>query len=139
MDASTRSSEPLLIENRAPSGDYSAVFEDDGRVAYAYLCRDRAIIGDVWLYNHGAAPVEPEWDDPAKMPFANTKEFTSSDFFEPVKEPSEVRFEWIAEDSLTLLIFIRGDLFAKLVPGSKPGWSKLAGNDGPLALRLRKE
>jgi len=139
VDDSTKSSEPLLIEDRAPSGDYSAVFEDDGRVAYAYLCHGRTIVGDVWLYNHNAAPVEPEWEDPSKMPFANPQEFTSADFFEPVREPSEVRFEWIEDDSLTLLIFIRGDLFARLVPGSKPGWSKLASNDGPLALVLPKE
>jgi len=30
---------------------YSAVFEDDGEVAYGYLLLDGAIISDVWLYN----------------------------------------------------------------------------------------
>jgi hypothetical protein len=46
------------------------------------------IIGDVWLYNHGEAPVEPEWEDPSRMPFANPKEFTNPVLFEPVKDTS---------------------------------------------------
>lgn len=133
MDDLTRRTEPLLIENRSADSDYSAIFEDDGKVAYAYLRNGTHIVGDVWLYNHGEAPVEPEWEDPSRMPFANPKEFTSPNLFQPVKDPSEVAFKWV-EDLPTLLIFIRGDLFARLIPGSKPGWSKLAIKDGPLAM-----
>ena len=139
MDDLTRRTEPLLIENRSADGEYAAVFEDDGRVAYAYLCKGRDIVGDVWLYNHGTAPVEPEWEDPSRMPFANPREFTNHGLFEPVKDASEVGFEWSEGDPPALLIFIRGDLFAKLIPGSKPGWSKLAIKDGPLALVLPEE
>jgi hypothetical protein len=28
-----------------------AVFEDDGRVAYAYLVLDEQVVADVWIYN----------------------------------------------------------------------------------------
>lgn len=134
----TRRTEPLLIENRHANSDYSAIFEDDGKVAYAYLRKGADIVGDVWLYNHGEAPTEPEWEDPSRMPFANPKEFTNPDLFEPVRDASEVSFEW-EENQPALLILIRGDLYARLIPGSKPGWSKLAIKDGPLALVLLKE
>ena len=30
---------------------YSAVFEDDGEVAYGYMVIDKKIVSDVWLYN----------------------------------------------------------------------------------------
>ena len=134
MDDLTRRTEPLLIENRSADSDYSAIFEDDGKVAYAYLRKGAHIVGDVWLYNHGEAPVEPEWEDPSRMPFANPKEFINPDPFEPVKDASEVGFEWVEGNPPVLLIFIRGDLFARLTPGSQPGWSKLAIKDGPLAM-----
>ena len=139
MDDLTRRTEPLLIENRSANRDYSAVFEDDGKVAYAYLRKGADIIGDVWLYNHGEAPVEPGWEDPSRMPFANPREFINPNPFDPVKDISEVGFNWVEGDPLTLLIFIRGDLFARLIPGSQPGWSKLAIKDGPLALVLARE
>lgn len=139
MDDLTRRTETLLIENRPANSNYSAIFEDDGKVAYAYLRNGAEIVGDVWLYNHGEAPAEPEWEDPSRMPFANPKEFTNPDLFEPVRDASEVSFEWVKEHQLELLILIRGDLYARLIPGSKPGWSKLAIKDGPLALVLLKE
>jgi hypothetical protein len=139
VDDLTRRTEPLLIENRSADSDYSAFFEDDGKVAYAYICKGGQIVGDVWLYNHGEASVEPEWEDPSRMPFANPKEFTNPDLFEPVKDVSEIGFEWIEGNPPALLIFIRGDLFARLIPGSKPGWSRLAIKDGPLALVLPEE
>ena len=54
----------ILLQFRSPDPRYSVVIEDDGRVAYAYLLHDDEIVGDVWLYNHGPAPAEPEWRSP---------------------------------------------------------------------------
>ena len=57
-------------------GAHAVVIEDDGRVAYAYLLdADGKICGDVWLYNRGPAPKEPEWTDREKAPFANPEAF----------------------------------------------------------------
>ena len=52
---------------------YSVVFDDDGRVAYAYLLNHQGnIISDVWLYNQCKTPKEPEWKTSNNMPFANS-------------------------------------------------------------------
>ena len=129
-----------LVENRDPVSGYSGIFDDDGKTAYAYLrSEDDQIVGDVWLYNHGEPPDQPEWDDPSNLPFANPREFVSGEPFDPVEDPSELRFEWIQWwDAPTLRIHIREEPFAVLTPGSKPGWSRLAIKEGPLALPLKE-
>ncbi len=139
MADSKTSHNQLLVENHDEGSDYSAVFEDDGKVAYAYLLKGADIVADVWLYNHGEPPDEPEWEDPSRMPFANPEGFANPEPFKPVIDASEVGFKWVEGNPPTLKIFIRGESFAKLIPGSKPGWSKLAIRDGPLALVLRED
>jgi hypothetical protein len=130
----------MLIESTEIVDGHSATFEDDGRVAYAYIWQNDTIVADVWLYNHGEPPTEPEWRDPGKLPFANPKGFASTEPFAPVTDESEVTFSWFHSSSpsdLVLSICIRGELIAKLTPGSKPGWCRLAVKDGPLALQLK--
>lgn len=115
---------------------YSVVFDDDGRVAYAYLLNQSgAIVGDVWLYNRCTSPSEPEWKDPSKIPFANPIGFVKDhEGFSPVKDISEVMVQWeISNGMIKANIFIHNNLFAVLVEGEKPGWSILAARDGPLA------
>lgn len=116
---------------------YSVVFDDDGRVAYAYLLNEKeAIVGDVWLYNRCVSPSEPEWKDPEKMPFANPVGFVKDDInFSPVKDISEVEVQWesSSEGQVKANIFVSDELFAVLTEGAKPGWSLLAAKNGPLA------
>lgn len=126
----------IFIEDQDALSGYSAIFEDDGRVAYAYLQDGHGIVADVWLYNHGIAPSEPEWRDPSKMPFANPQGFASEDLIKPVNNKTDVQFQWAHdqdESSVAVNILIRGEVFGRLVAGSKPGWSKMAIKDGPLA------
>jgi hypothetical protein len=122
--------------SEGPPG-YSAVFEDDGKVAHAYLLHERRIVADVWLYNRSAAPEAPNWRDPSSAPFLNPRAYASSEPFPPVTDESEVDFDWSSDaaGSPILRILIRGEDHARLVPGSKPGWSRLAAKDGPLARR----
>lgn len=130
----------MLIESKEAVEGFSAMFEDDGRVAYAYLCQMDDIVADVWLYNRGEPPTEPEWRDRDKPPFANPKGFASPESFAPVADESEVTFYWShssGSNPLILSVCIRGELIANLTPTSKPGWCKLAIKDGPLALRLK--
>ena len=47
----------MLIERDNGATGYSAVFEDDGKVAYAYLLDDGRIVADVWLYNRAAGQI----------------------------------------------------------------------------------
>ncbi|MEO0912171.1 MAG: hypothetical protein AAFY59_04175 [Pseudomonadota bacterium] len=117
-----------------PRSGFSVVFEDDGRVAYAYLLdgNDR-IVGDVWLYNRCVAPLEPEWISPDGMPFANPVGYAREDAgFLPVEEIGDVSVSWSAAP-VAAVVHLRGARFARLMEGSKPGWCVLALKDGPLA------
>jgi hypothetical protein len=131
----------MLIKQTDDLSGHSAVFEDDGRVAYAYLLDGDEIVADVWLYNCVAAPEQPEWRDPSKAPFLNPRGFASTEQFPPVADESEVAFSWSheTEGQTALRLFIRGDYHARLVHGSKPGWCKLAARNGPLASVLMED
>ena len=98
----------MLLKQANSDTGYSAVFEDDGRVAYAYLLHENRIVSDVWLYNRIAAPPEPEWRDRSKAPFANPQGFAASDPFPPVASEAEVVFAWSRGTE--------GDNFASLYP-----------------------
>jgi hypothetical protein len=127
--------DPILSTAQAPSTGYSAMFEDDGKVAYAYLLRDGRIIADVWLYNRAPTPEEPEWQDREKAPFLNPRRYVREEAIEPAHAASDVGFEWnLAAGELdSLRIFLHQRPVGLLKPGAKPGWAYLASEDGPLA------
>jgi hypothetical protein len=131
----------MLIKRTDDLSGHSAVFEDDGRVAYVYLLFEDKIVADVWIYNRVATPEQPEWRDPSRAPFLNPRGFASGEQFPPVADESEVAFSWSrgAAGQTALRVYIRGDYHAMLVPGSKPGWCKLAARNGPLASVLRED
>jgi hypothetical protein len=117
----------------------AVVFEDDGRVAYAYLCdSSQAIIADVWLYNRCQTPVEPEWENRAKLPFANPEEFVKSvGPISPVDGTNDVSVRWEqSRAGSKAFVYIRDVLAGMLADGATPGWSVMAAKDGPLALVL---
>ena len=116
----------LIEDDNGPTG-YSGLFEDDGKVAYAYLLDDGRIVADVWLYNRAATPDSPEWRDHSKAPFLNPRGFTPEVPFVPPADESEVEFTWSSDAQG------RTTLHVLIAPGSKPGWCKLAAKDGPLA------
>src|SRR5690242_2309619 len=122
---------------------YSAVFEDDGAVAYGYLLLDGKIISDVWLYNSGNTPSRRPWlDGPDGLPFANPIEFIRPGDFAAVSSSDEISFAWsYGSDGAPVAVefWIRGRCHARVTPGSKPGWCVLAVKDGPLARRLDQE
>jgi hypothetical protein len=115
---------------------YSLIIDDDGRVAYAYLLNaGREIVGDVWLYNRGPNPQEPEWTERPERPFQNPAGFATEQPFEPVSDPAELSVEWrrSTEGAVVADLLVRQQMFAVLAEGAKPGWSRLAVADGPLA------
>jgi hypothetical protein len=129
----------LVAIVKSPRFSQDVVFEDDGRVAYAYLRDGAKLISDVWLYNSGPTPDVPEWTDPSRMPFANPREFTAPESPPELHSPKDVSARWIGDDNHQLIeveVYLKGELFAKLAPGAKPGWSRLARKAGPLALPL---
>ena len=124
----------------SPFDESAVIIEDDGKVAYAYMLdRNGKICSDVWLYNRCPTPIEPEWHDPANLPFANPASFVNeSSRFVPPGSTDEFTVAWDeAGGPLAAKILLRDTNFAKLVAGSKPGWSALASMDGPLAQVLK--
>lgn len=116
---------------------YSVIFDDDGRVAYAYLLSpEEKIAADVWLYNRDVTPLKPEWPDPEKIPFANPVDYAKDHAqFSGVDDISDVGISWDRSDQAAIeaSVFLRGELFAVLVEKVKPGWCCMAKKDGPLA------
>jgi hypothetical protein len=135
--------EPFILHFESTIGSDYLVIEDDGRVCYAYaLSGDDKISGDVWLYNRCPTPDVPEWDKPDDLPFANPREFVAADLdFQPPESPSDISVSWMptADGGFHVQIYIRDQLIARLGRGTNPGWSVLAGKDGPLAKVLTSE
>jgi len=120
------------------NNDYSVVFEDDGRAAYAYLLHGDNIIGEVWLYNQAPTPKEPEWHNKEKMPFLNPDGFIKENI-SPILDSEELKVNWKLSKEMDIdevLISIRDKLVAMLELDSTPGWSLLVSKDGPLAKRM---
>ena len=145
----TSSDDSFICNSHDECFGYRAVFEDDGKVAYLYLrAPDGKFLADVWVYNRRKAPSIPEWEDPSiknpksRLPFANPKGYASEDRIEPVTRCKDVVFFWSHGDSpaeVSVTLKIRGEVVAKVVPGSKPGWARLAVKDGPLAKVMTRE
>ncbi|MGE0709885.1 MAG: hypothetical protein AB7N76_25135 [Planctomycetota bacterium] len=131
--------ESLLVTHACPDHDATCVFEDDGRVAYAYLRLAGAIVADVWIYNADLTPSVPEWTERGTAPYRNARAYVQArDSAAPLR-PSDLAFDWPAapaELAPVVFVSILGVLVAVLAPGAKPGWSRLATRPGPLALPL---
>lgn len=115
------------------------LIEDDGRVAYAYLLgKEKKIVADIWLYNRCVAPEAPEWSDPGNLPFANPADYVDAGYELPLPSSGGDFFvEWQDRGAARYArILLGGQLFAELVAGAKPGWSRLAKKNGPLAKPL---
>ena len=125
----------MIFKQSQGPGVWSAIVEDDGRVAYAYLLDEGRIVADVWLYNRAATPEAPEWGDRDTAPFLNPRGFAAQDDFTPPADETEVGIEWWEMDGRHCpWIILSGRRHALLAPGRKPGWCVLAAKDGPLAL-----
>jgi hypothetical protein len=115
---------------------YTVFFEDNGRVAYAYLLKNEEIISDVWLYNHGLPPSEPEWHSYENLPFVNPINFALNQEVAPAQSSNEILFKWNYIDKQQLIsveIYLREMLCGILEPGLKPGYARFAVRDSPIA------
>ena len=113
----------------------SLVIDDDGRVAYAFLRGpDDEIIGDVWLYNRTPCPQPPDWTDPTQAPFLNPESMART-LEGRLPTSDELTVAWTLDGVLLLAdVKLRGELLARVSPGSAPGWNVLALEAGPCAL-----
>jgi hypothetical protein len=126
--------ERFIHREDSPSDDRYVVLEDDGEVAYAYLFKNGRIVGDVWLYNVGDAPPTVNWHDRDSMPFRNPEQYCLPNDLPRLTSSTPVSVQWSETD---VMIFIDGLACARMEEGSKPGWSRTARIEGPLAKPLR--
>ncbi|WP_286856427.1 MULTISPECIES: hypothetical protein [Sphingobacterium] len=121
------------VSNDRPK--FAVYIEDDDRVCYAYLWKEKKIVGDIWLYNSAPTPSEPEWNNKENLPFLNPAEFVKENL-KPFSASSSVEVTWDFGEEVVAKIFLASRLIAKLNDGSRPGWSSLVTKDGPLALKM---
>lgn len=130
----------FCVRFKSPEEKYEVEINDDGRVAYGYMFDPSGhICSDVWIYNRCIAPIEPEWYDRDRAPFANSAQFIVNDpgFMLPCSG-NDFFVGWIVlNDHCSAEISINQHIVAVLVAGVKPGWAILARNDGPLAKALK--
>lgn len=112
----------------------SVVIDDDGRVAYAYLRGpDEDIIGDVWLFNRIDVKTPVDWADPTQAPFPNPPQLARP-FEGKLPRAKDLDVRWTLDGPLLLAdVLVRGQVLARLSPGSTPGWNVLALAVGPCA------
>ena len=117
--------------------NYCIIIDCDGKVAYAYLLHNKKIVSDVWLYNQQETPATINWKDTSQMPFLNPRQYAKEVNVSPITSDKQIKIKTFTENGLTgAMLYFDGKLFAKLLEGSKPGWSLLAKKDGPLAKKL---
>ena len=69
------------------------------------------------------------------------REYTKPSHFDPVINDEDLSVTWgkNADDKIEAALWIRGTIMARLIPGDRPGRSRLALKDGPLAIVLTDE
>ena len=109
----------IFFEKKCPDKIHSLVFEEDDKVAYAYLLKDGKIITDVWLFNVIESPKSL---------------IDASNFIRPDRE-EQIYVGWFIHDEKLqkAFIFIDNVLHATIAPNEKPGHCRLVIKDGPLA------
>ena len=125
---------------------FSVVLEDDDRVAYAYLVdrsvdeADPPIVGDVWLYNVDPTPpdLESAFTDAGRgVPPLNASPHVRDVEVTRLEDAAALAVRWETVDHRRYAeVQVDGALCARLCQGSRPGWSRLAASESPLALPL---
>lgn len=124
----------FLLEVQGPD-DLRVVVDVDERVGYAYLVEDSNIVADVWLFNVGDAPVDAEWSDPARAPFANPAAYVKHEAPPSNLSSAAVECRWRDKDA-SVDVVIDDKIYGRLWRGAKPGQARLAARPGPLATPL---
>jgi hypothetical protein len=118
------------------SSEFAIVIEDDARAVVAYLLKAETIVSDVWLFNRGATPERPEWQDCKQGPFKNAAKFVTHTLVTPAFRSIVPRWLGNDRDLQFVELLADGNLLAALSPGSTPGWCANAAVNGPIARPL---
>jgi hypothetical protein len=125
----------MMIDYFSPYNSFILTFEDDGKVAYAYLKKNGKIVGDVWLYNRCGIPRIPEWTDPNNIPFANCNGYMSEEgLMNQEVEIGHVLVDWEQEETGPIAyVYIFENLYGVVGLNDKPGYARFAIKDSPIA------
>ena len=128
----------LILNFQSPIKSMTLTFEDNGKVAYAYLKDDGKIIGDVWLYNHTNIQT-PEWNDIKNIPFLNPEEYIDvKGIMKKSVTIHDVLVNWEKDGNMIVAyIYIFEDLYGVVGTRDKPGYARFAIKNGPLAKIMR--
>lgn len=125
----------IIADFPSPCGIFKLTFDDDGKVAYAYLKKGKTILGDVWVYNRCPTPGETEWKDRRNLPFANCRGYMKEEG--RVEKPVTLDDITVAWDypagQPKAYIYLFHELVAVVGVEHRPGCSRFASRDGPLA------
>jgi hypothetical protein len=127
--------ENLILDFTSPCGGYRLTFEDNGKVAYAYLKNPDRVVGAVWLYNRCPTPDVSEWKDRANIPFANCKGYMSEEGHLTAHITADnINVDWEDEDDQPVAyVYVFEDLFGVVGVNDHPGYARHALKDSPLA------
>jgi len=127
----------IIICCDSGDGRTSALFEDNGDVAYCYILVDGTFRSDVWVYNRKPAPLGEPWKEGVEPPYLNPAGYALEMEALP-SSAADVSIEWRtkAHDSPVALVKIGGRLSATVSAHCKPGCARLARRPGPLAKML---
>src|SRR6185436_1514465 len=120
----------IVLEQRSPLGNVSAVVEDDGRVVYLYLQYekppgDTAPIRACWIRNRVAAPADVNPEEMKRgMPPLMPARYCRIPAASPPLDPRLLRFVWLEEGNGVALLE-ENELLAVVPP-----WSGMGGFDG---------
>lgn len=133
--------EGTMLNFITEDGSYTLTFEDDGRVAYAYLKGGQGISGAVWLYNRCPTPQSPEWHDKSKIPFANCEGYMSEEGrMDCAISEDSVWVDWEHEENGPIAyVYVGDELYGVVGVGDKPGFARYAIRDNPLARKMEIE
>ena len=139
----------LFWQQTSPDGEWAVhIAETDNKVCYAYLYHHRSaavgarpIAADVWLYNLTPAPQVAEWTLPDardRLPFLNAAEFVVGDGTLSSVQADQFEVKWSEDVGGVVVadIYLQREHLARLRPGSRPGWSKLARRPNAIAIPL---
>lgn len=120
------------------TGDFEVWIDDCDKVCSAFLRHHDEVVGDVWLFNRGETPPEPEWRDKNNIPFKNSLEFAFPALVYKLPQGADdCSVEWSRHlGKVIATISFHDRVVAILMEGELPGWSAMARRDGPLAKRI---
>lgn len=127
----------MMIDFTSPCGSYKLTFDDNGKVAYAYLkeISSREIVGEVWLYNRCETQSDSEFQDKSNIPFANPKNYISEQGrLQKSITLKDVLVDWEYEERTPVAyIYVEEDLYGVVGVGDKPGYARHALKNNRLA------